>query len=240
MSFAVKPIGIIHSCFKEKFGIPRQPGLAPAAKAQIELLSPYNNPDAVAGLEQVSHIWLQFLFHQNRSDEWRPKVRPPRLGGNKQMGVFATRSPVRPNPIGLSVVKLESIELNKGVVLNVSGIDLVDGTPILDIKPYVPYVDCVDEAENNFADAVPDLLPVCFSPEVGVFCESYSKVDDLKLLLQQVLQQDPRPQYQTPDPERRYAMKLLDFDIAWHYQKKEGAWQILVTEINSLKDHGHQ
>ena len=234
MELTVKPVGIIHSCFKEKFGIPRQPGLAPAARAQLELLPPYNDPDAVAGLEQVSHLWLQFIFHQNKHSAWRPKVRPPRLGGNKQMGVFATRSPMRPNPVGLSVVKLESIDTRNGVVLNLSGIDLVDGTPIVDIKPYVPYVDSVLEASNGFADDSPGLIPVTFSEEVEQFCQQYSGKEDLKVLLTQVLQQDPRPQYQNPDPERRYGMKLLELDIGWCYQPRESGWQIQVVGIREL------
>lgn len=231
MIFKFEPIGIIHSCFKEKFGIPRQPGLAPAATAQLELLAPYNDPDAIAGLEQVSHLWLQCVFHQNRNEEWKPKVKPPRLGGNKKMGVFATRSPVRPNPISLSVVKLESIDTSNGVLLNLSGIDLVDGTPVLDIKPYVPYVDCLADATNGVADKSPSLLPVCFSSEAACFCEAYLGADNLRVLVQQVLQQDPRPQYQTPDPVRRYAMRLLDLDVAWYYQLGEQGWQIRVEEI---------
>jgi tRNA-Thr(GGU) m(6)t(6)A37 methyltransferase TsaA len=238
MAITLEPVGIIHSCFKEKFGIPRQPGLAPAAKAQLELLPPYNDKDAVAGLEQVSHIWLQFWFHQNRTEGWRPKVRPPRLGGNKQMGVFATRSPVRPNPIGLSVVKLESIETANGkVILHLAGIDLVDGTPVIDIKPYVPYVDRVEEAVNEFADQCPSLLPVSFTEATQAFCENYQQAD-LKTLLIQVLQQDPRPQYQSPDPKRRYAMRLLDLDVAWYCQplvEQEG-WQIVVSEIGATSN----
>lgn len=231
MTFEFETIGIIHSCFKEKFGIPRQPGLAPAATAQLELLAPYNDPDAIAGLEQVSHLWLQCVFHQNRNEEWKPKVKPPRLGGNKKMGVFATRSPVRPNPISLSVVKLESIDTSNGVLLNLSGIDLVDGTPVLDIKPYVPYVDSLTDASNQFADKSPSVLPVTFSSEAASFCEDYWGVEDLRELIKQVLQQDPRPQYQTPDPDRRYAMKLLDVDVAWFYQQGEPGWEIRVEEI---------
>jgi len=147
------------------------------------------------------------------------------------MGVFATRSPVRPNPIGLSVVKLESIDTSSGVLLNLSGIDLLDGTPVLDIKPYVPYVDCVTDATNQFADKSPNLLPVSFSSEAASFCESYMGIEDLRVLVQQVLQQDPRPQYQTPDPDRRYAMKLLDLDVAWYYQQSPQGWGIRVDNI---------
>jgi len=135
MQHTVSPIGIVHSCFKEKFAIPRQPQLAPAARGVLELLPPFDQGDAVAGLEQVSHVWLLFLFHQALEDKPRLKVRPPRLGGNKTMGVFATRATHRPNGIGQSVVRLEAVEPGR---LLLSGIDLLDGTPVLDIKPYVP------------------------------------------------------------------------------------------------------
>ncbi len=135
MQHTVVPVGIVHSCFKEKFAIPRQPQLAPAARGVLELLPPFDQGDAVEGLEQVSHVWLLFLFHQALEEKPRLKVRPPRLGGNKSMGVFATRATHRPNGIGQSVVRLEGVEPGR---LLLSGIDLLDGTPVLDIKPYVP------------------------------------------------------------------------------------------------------
>jgi tRNA-Thr(GGU) m(6)t(6)A37 methyltransferase TsaA len=225
MNFTFPAIGIIHSCFKEKFGIPRQPGLAPLATAQLELLPPYNDRDALDGLEGCSHIWLQFVFHANKRDEWKPKVKPPRLGGNKSLGVFATRSPTRPAPIGLSVVKLERIEECEGkVLLHLSGIDLLDGTPVLDIKPYVPYVDLVPEAINSFASTAPHLVPVDFTAESAAFCSDYrQKMQlDLATLIRQILQQDPRPQYQQPEPERIYGMKLLDVDVHWRYPLSAG------------------
>jgi len=220
MNFTFPAIGIIHSCFKEKFGIPRQPGLAPLATAQLELLPPYNDRDALDGLETCSHIWVQFVFHANKRDEWKPKVKPPRLGGNKSLGVFATRSPTRPAPIGLSVVKLEGIsELDGKLLLNLSGVDLLDGTPVLDIKPYVPYVDLVPEAINQFANDAPRLLEVEFSNECAVFCNEYCQKHQIELesLIRQILQQDPRPQYQQPEPERLYGMKLLDLNVQWRY-----------------------
>jgi len=220
MDFTFPAIGIIHSCFKEKFGIPRQPGLVPLAQAQLELLPPYNDPHALDGLEACSHLWLQFVFHANKRDEWKPKVKPPRLGGNKSLGVFATRSPTRPAPIGLSVVKLEKIETSNGrIVLHLSGIDLLDGTPVLDIKPYVPYVDLVPEAINSVFSKAPNLMPVEFNDDSTRFCSHYQKVHQLDLvsLIRQILQQDPRPQYQQSEPERIYGMKLLDLDIQWNY-----------------------
>lgn len=233
--FSFQPIGFIRSCFKEKFGIPRQPGLAPAAKAVLELQEPYARAEAVAGLEQLSHIWLQFVFHQTLGQSWKPSVRPPRLGGNQRMGVFATRSPLRPNPIGLSVVRLDRIDLGKGVRLHLSGIDMVDGTPVLDIKPYLPYVDCVDAAVNEFASKPPELISVRFSPAVREVCENYQRERqiDLLLLIEQVLQQDPRPQYQRPDPQRHYGMRLYDLDVRWRYQPTDahGKWLIEVDEI---------
>ncbi|GGY83745.1 putative S-adenosylmethionine-dependent methyltransferase RcsF [Cellvibrio zantedeschiae] len=237
MNFSFPAIGIIHSCFKEKFGIPRQPGLAPLATAQLELLPPYNDWDALNGLDGCSHIWIQFVFHANKREAWKPKVKPPRLGGNKSLGVFATRSPTRPAPIGLSVVKLESIEEVDGkLLLNLSGIDLLDGTPVLDIKPYVPYVDLVPEATNSFADAPPKLIPVEFSSEANAICSEHRQKTQINLetLIRQVLQQDPRPQYQQPEPERVYGMKLLDVDVQWQYPASESAPYIVVTSINKL------
>jgi tRNA (adenine37-N6)-methyltransferase len=234
MNFTFPAIGIIHSCFKEKFGIPRQPGLAPLATAELELLPPYNDRSALDGLEGCSHIWVQFVFHANSRNEWKPKVKPPRLGGNKSLGVFATRSPTRPAPIGLSVVKLEGIMERDGkLLLQLSGIDLLHGTPVLDIKPYVPYVDLVPEAINTFADAAPHLIPVAFSNETAAFCDDYRQKNrtDLATLIRQILQQDPRPQYQAPEPDRIYGMKLLNVDVRWQYPQSPDSHHILVTEI---------
>lgn len=237
MDFTFPAIGIIHSCFKEKFGIPRQPGLVPLARAQLELLPPYNDPAAFEGLAGCSHIWLQFVFHANSRSEWKPKVKPPRLGGNKSLGVFATRSPLRPNPIGLSVVRLESIEQESGRVwLELSGIDLLDGTPVLDIKPYVPYVDAVMGAQNQFAPAPPTFISVTIPNELLDICKSYQKNTGTNLaeLIRQILQQDPRPQYQQPEPERIYGMRLLDWDVRWRYESAGKAWAIRVCELNGF------
>jgi tRNA-Thr(GGU) m(6)t(6)A37 methyltransferase TsaA len=219
MDFTFPAIGIIHSCFKEKFGIPRQPGLAPLATAQLELLTPYNDRNALDGLESCTHLWVQFVFHANKREEWKPKVKPPRLGGNKTLGVFATRSPTRPAPIGLSVVKLEKIEVSDGkILLHLSGVDLLDGTPVLDIKPYVPYVDIVPDAVNGFFSAAPALIPVEFNGDTADFCSNYQHKNNLDLnsLVRQILQQDPRPQYQS-EPNRIYGMKLLDLNVQWTY-----------------------
>lgn len=234
MEFTFPAIGIARTCFTDTFGVPRQPGLAPHAYATIELLAPYNNPAAVAGLELSSHLWLQFVFHLNKRQDWKPKVKPPRLGGNKTLGVFATRSPTRPAPIGLSVVKLEDVICESGEVsIRVSGVDLVDGTPILDIKPYIPYVDRVDDATNSFAATAPNLCPVIFTPSSD---ETLRRLDapHLQSLIVEVLQQDPRPQYHSVDNNRRYGMQLERWDIQWHYELRDNAPVILVDAIVDL------
>ncbi|WP_075185393.1 tRNA (N6-threonylcarbamoyladenosine(37)-N6)-methyltransferase TrmO [Teredinibacter haidensis] len=232
-SFKFPVIGIIHSCYKEKFGIPRQPGLVPSASGAIEIVAPYNNPAAFDGLDQCSHIWVQFVFHQSLQHEWRPKVRPPRLGGNKTLGVFATRSPVRPSPIGLSVVKLDSINLGNGVQLNISGGDFLDATPVLDIKPYVPYVDIVGEATNCIADAAPAMLPVRFTEEVIQLIVKTENPQLLQQLIKEVLQQDPRPRYQKTDSTRTYGMKLNCYDVRWRYLEYEHGDEIEVVALAS-------
>lgn len=216
MPHSVRPVGILRSCFKEKFAIPRQPQLAPAARGVLELLPPFDDGAAVAGLEQVSHVWLLFLFHQALEDSPRLKVRPPRLGGNRALGVFATRATHRPNGIGQSVVKLERVEAGR---LHLSGIDLLDGTPVLDIKPYVPYADIVPEARNAIADAAPPAIAVDWE---GTALEQ-ARAQALRLdepvieLIEQCLAQDPRPAYQTPTPERRYGVRFWDLQVRWHY-----------------------
>ena len=160
-SFNFDVIGTIDSPYKEKFAIPRQPGIVTAAQGQLRLTGTANNAELVRGLEQFSHIWLLFVFHGTQAQGWKPLVRPPRLGGNKKLGVLATRSTFRPNPIGMSVVKLDRIEQqnlahNKSqVTLHISGLDLLDGTPIIDIKPYVPYADIIEGAEGGYAQEQP-------------------------------------------------------------------------------------
>ncbi|MCE6979709.1 tRNA (N6-threonylcarbamoyladenosine(37)-N6)-methyltransferase TrmO [Pseudomonas frederiksbergensis] len=216
MTYNVSPIGFVHSCFKEKFAIPRQPQLAPAARGVLELVAPFDQGDAVQGLEQVSHVWLLFLFHQALEEKPRLKVRPPRLGGNKSMGVFATRATHRPNGIGQSVVKLDKVEANR---LWISGIDLLDGTPILDIKPYVPYADIIDTASNSIASAPPSLIPVQWTDSALQQAHDHAQRLDEPLveLIEQCLAQDPRPAYQIPAPEREYGAQFWDVDVRWHY-----------------------
>ncbi len=225
--YNMHPVGFVRSCFKEKFAIPRQPQLAPAARGVLELVAPFDRPEAIQGLEQVSHVWLLFLFHQALEDKPRLKVRPPRLGGNASLGVFATRATHRPNGIGQSVVKLDRVEPGR---LWLSGIDLLDGTPVLDIKPYVPYVDCVADARNAIADAAPQTLAVSWDEQALQAARTHAQRLDEPLveLIEQCLSQDPRPAYQQVDPQRRYGTRLWDLDVRWHYPDAD---RICVLEV---------
>lgn len=227
MSYQVSPVGFVRSCFKEKFAIPRQPQLAPAARGVLELVSPFDQGDAVQGLEQVSHVWLLFLFHLALEDKPRLKVRPPRLGGNQSTGVFATRATHRPNGIGQSVVRLDKVEPGR---LWLSGIDLLDGTPVLDIKPYVPYADQVSDASNGMASAAPTLIPVQWHDQALVQAREHALRlgEPLVELIEQCLAQDPRPAYQVPTPERRYGARFWDLDVRWHYPSPDS---ITVLEV---------
>ncbi|WP_440092998.1 tRNA (N6-threonylcarbamoyladenosine(37)-N6)-methyltransferase TrmO [Pseudomonas syringae] len=227
MSYNVTPVGFVRSCFKEKFAIPRQPQLAPAARGVLELVAPFDQGEAVQGLEQVSHVWLLFLFHLALEDKPRLKVRPPRLGGNQSMGVFATRATHRPNGIGQSVVKLDKVEAGR---LWLSGIDLLDGTPVLDIKPYVPYADVIAEATNQIASAAPALIPVQWQDAALLQAREHALrlSEPLVELIEQCLAQDPRPAYQLPAPERRYGARFWDVDVRWHYPQ---AGVICVLEV---------
>lgn len=227
-AYNVSPIGFMRSCFKEKFAIPRQPQLAPAARGVLELVAPFDQGDAVQGLEQVSHVWLLFLFHQALEDKPRLKVRPPRLGGNQSMGVFATRATHRPNGIGQSVVKLDKVEAGR---LWLSGIDLLDGTPVLDVKPYVPYADVIVDARNSMAAAAPAMIPVQWADAALAQAREHGLrlEEPLIELIEQCLAQDPRPAYQTPTPERRYGAQFLDLDVRWHYPQPGVIWVLEVV-----------
>jgi tRNA-Thr(GGU) m(6)t(6)A37 methyltransferase TsaA len=205
----MRAIARISSQFPTKFGVPRQAGLVPELRARVVFEPEFRNPDALRGLEGFSHLWLIWVFSASAREGWSPTVRPPRLGGNERMGVFATRSPFRPNPIGLSAVRLESVETDPalGPVLNVRGADLMDGTPILDIKPYVPYADAVPGASEGFARAPGAALPVVFPPEL------LARVPEaLRPALTGVLAQDPRPRYQH-DPDRVYGFAFAGLEI---------------------------
>ena len=203
-------IARIHSDFPTKFGIPRQSGLVEDLRATVVFEPEYRNPDALRGLEGFSHLWLIWQFSQAVRREWSPTVRPPRLGGNTRMGVFATRSPFRPNPIGLSCVGLAGVELHtpQGPVLHVTGADLMDGSPIYDVKPYIPYADCRPQAVGGFASA-----PKEATLEVEMAPELLAKVPpELRRALVGVLAQDPRPTYQH-DPERVYGMAFGGLEV---------------------------
>ncbi len=206
----MKIIARIESDFKEKFGIPRQSGIADTLEARIVFEPEYRVPQALRGLEGYSHIWLIWQFSEALRDEWSPTVRPPRLGGNRRMGVFATRSPYRPNPLGLSSVKLLRTEHTEreGDVLVVSGADLLDGTPIYDIKPYLPFTDSHPEAVGGFADPVQN-----YRLKVDICKELLSKIKKNKQeALIKILEHDPRPSYQN-DPSREYGFKFSDYEI---------------------------
>lgn len=219
-TYTFDPIGIVHSPFKEKFGIPRQSGLVPEARGYLQLYAPYNRPEAVSGLEGYSHIWVQFVFHQTLRVQWKPTVRPPRLGGNRRVGVFASRSPFRPNPIGLSVARLDAVEI-KGdrVGLLISGIDLLDGTPVLDIKPYVGYADSLRNTRSGFAPEPPALdFTVYFSTAAESQLQRRDGASELRRFIVRLLSLDPRPAYQggaAESTDRVYGMRLYDFDLRW-------------------------
>ena len=228
-SFLFHAIGVIHSPFKEKFGIPRQPGLVPEAEANIELLHPFDRPEAFSGLEHYSHIWVQFVFHRAAKEGWQPTVRPPRLGGNVRVGVFASRSPFRPNPIGLSVVELRSVDTTGGVSLRIAGGDFLDGTPVLDIKPYVEYVDSVAGTRRGYAPEAPGAeLEVRFSPAAERQLEARKDGATLRVVIGRVLAADPRPAYRRGETtDRVYGMRLYDFDLRWCVRE----WGIEVLEL---------
>lgn len=205
----MEPIAHIRSPFAEKFGVPRQPGLAPHVAAEIVFAPAYRNPECVRGIDAFSHLWLIWAFHRNGS-EWHPTVRPPRLGGNTRLGVFATRSSFRPNGLGLSAVRLLSVE--PGPVLRVSGADLVDGTPIYDIKPYIPYADSIPDAAQGFTATPWEPLQVQLPPTLPP-----QATPEWVQALQEVLAQDPRPAYQD-DPDREYHLVLKPLEISFRVQ----------------------
>lgn len=209
---ALKQIGVLHTDFPEKFGIPRQSGLIDELRSTLVFEPEFRVPEALRGIEQYSHLWLIWEFSRAVRDGWSPTVRPPRLGGNTRMGVFATRSPFRPNPLGLSCVRLVEVEYNTpvGAVLHLAGADLMDGTPVYDIKPYLPYVDCRPEASNGFALAQQEgVLEVNFPEELSALIPG-EKLPALKA----VLAQDPRPQY-ISDPEREFTMSFAGYEVSF-------------------------
>ncbi len=209
----IKPIAYIKTDFKEKFGIPRQSGIIETIKGEIIFEKEFRHPDALRGIEEYSHLWLIFDFSENHRDDFSPTVRPPRLGGNTRVGVFATRSPFRPNNLGLSCVKFEGIKIDEklGNILIVSGVDLLDNTPIYDIKPYIPYCDCKPQAKGSFSDDFKDYkIEVFYDEDVFKNINNQEKENIIKLI-----SQNPKPAYKTKQKEYKflYANYEISFEI---------------------------
>lgn len=226
----IRVIARMHSDFPSKFGIPRQSGLVEALRSTIVFEPEFRNPDALRGIENYSHLWLIWQFSEAVRQDWSPTVRPPRLGGNTRMGVFATRSPFRPNSLGLSSVRLLGLRHTReyGTVLDIGGADLMDGTPIFDIKPYIPYGDCHPEASGGFTDHAGDFLLTVEFPE-----------QLLKLLPEEkhaavigVLSHDPRPSYQR-EPSRIYGLSFSGFDIRFTVDQKT----LTVQSVRKIDGH---
>ena len=229
----MKQIAHIESAYKSKFGVPRQAGLVDM-EARVVFEPEYRVAEAVRGLEEFDYVWLIWQFHKVSSVHWSPTVRPPRLGGNKRVGVFATRSPFRPNPIGLSSVRLLRVTQEEGVgpVLYVSGADLVDGTPIYDIKPYIPYADSHPDARGGFAQEAPETLAVV--DDKGVLRQL---PDERRRALVQTLQQDPRPHYQQ-DPQRVYVMPFDKWEVKFRVEDgKVMVEELVLNNVNTVTNH---
>jgi tRNA-Thr(GGU) m(6)t(6)A37 methyltransferase TsaA len=224
----MKIIARIRTDFKEKFGIPRQSGLVDSLRARIVFEPEYRVREALRGIEDFSHLWLIWEFSEAKREDWSPTVRPPRLGGNKRVGVFATRSPFRPNPVGLSSVKLIGVEHSAadGDVLIVSGADLMDGTPIYDIKPYLPFTDSHPDAIGGFADEKKEYSAEVIIPDEVAKATPLNRLEEIK----ELLAQDPRPSYRD-DEEREYGMTYAGLDISF----KATDNQITVTKITKAK-----
>ncbi len=223
MDYTFSPIGVVRSCFSEKFGVPRQSGLATMARGTIDMYPQYGCSEAFRGLEGFSHIWVVFVFDQLTPINWKATVRPPRLGGNKRVGVFASRSPYRPNALGLSVVALDNVDVaDNRVILHISGLDLVDGTPVLDIKPYLSYADIVPETRDGFtSEKVPQTLRVNFTASAREQCERLSHTyPHLHTLICQVLSLDPRPAYSRSEDGKMYGICLYNINIRWYVKNR--------------------
>ncbi len=210
---SIDPIATVHSCFGGKFAVPRQPGLCPSAWGRLVFHPEYRSPEAVRGIEGFSHLWLIFGFHETLGQGWKPTVRPPRLGGNKRIGVFASRSTFRPNGLGLSLVRLEGIDWKAAdsPVLLLGGLDLLDGTPVYDVKPYLPYAEAVPEAAGGFAGDAIKRLPVEVAPEAE---ENFRRLPARsRAVLMEALSLDPRPAIRAEDSERVFGASLCGCNV---------------------------
>ncbi|WP_110685997.1 tRNA (N6-threonylcarbamoyladenosine(37)-N6)-methyltransferase TrmO [Salinicola aestuarinus] len=255
-SFTLSTIGHLASDYPDKFGIPRQPGLAPSARAILYLADAYDDPMAVSGLEDFEHLWLQFVFDRS-PERWSTRVRPPRLGGNRRIGVFASRATHRPNRLGLSLVTLERVETSRKptpsdtpiagsrlaghrsrVKLHLRSHDLSDATPILDIKPYLPWAEARGDARAGFAPTPPTVTPVAFTESAMVQLAQRADGDALRQLIEEVLAQDPRPAYHASDPTatRDYGVCLRDVNVRFRAVASEvGAWlEVFAVEPRDL------
>ncbi len=218
------------SPFGEKFGAPRQPGLAPAVVSQLVLEPPYNRAEALEGLDEVSHLWLEFVFDRVKPESTKLSVRPPRLGGNQKLGVFATRSTHRPSRLGLSVVAMDHVDKEKGII-HIKGADLIDGTPIVDIKPYVPYSDARPEAYNEIADKAPELIKVDVCPNVLYLAD---QVPGGLEAIKQILAQDPRPAFH--NDTRSYTFSYGEFELTFMHDADQAVNRL--TAIEGRKPNG--
>ena len=239
MKFDFQPVGIVRSCFPAKFGIPRQPGLVEEATAILELLPPYDRVEALEGLEAFSHLWLIFVFHASLKETWKPTVRPPRLGGNKRVGVFASRSMFRPNPIGLSVVELTRVDTaTEQPRLFLKGVDLLDGTPVLDIKPYLPYADAIVDAKGGYAPEAPGQaikLNYTSAAEAVLNNLPAEEARQLRQLILRILQNDPRPAYLEGSKRDRFGMRLYNYNVRWEVRGRD----FLITELQMIDNHSY-
>ena len=226
---SIEPIGFIESPYKEKFAVPRQPRLVPTSTSRVRLVDAANCLESVRHIEQFSHVWLLFLFDKNLETGWKPTVRPPRLGGNERIGVFASRATFRPNGIGMSAVELKGVYQEKGQTwLDLGSVDLVDGTPIIDIKPYIPYSDSIPDALGGFAADEPDVLDVNFSQQAQSKLSGHPQARHIIQVIKEVLGQDPRPAYKKGKPDsKEYAVNLFDLNVKFVIE----AFFINVTDI---------
>lgn len=225
--WSIQPIGYITSPYKQKFGVARQPGLVPAALAYIDLSKEFTT-DCVRGLEDYEYIWVQFIFHATVKEGWQPLIRPPKLGGKEKKGIFATRSPHRPNHLGLSLVKLERIECNKHVRIHISGVDFLDQTPVIDIKPYIPFVEAKPHARCGFAREH-EQLRVYWSPEALQQVRLFSLDTKHYDLINQSLAHDPRPAHQSKS-NKIFVVNLFDWDVLFRVIDN-------IVEITGIREH---